>query len=178
MLGCSGGVEPTFAFSFIRSTHNEEEADTFQFKVFSKVAKEYMDTHGLKDENQLPRWFIKSQDVPYKSRINMQSVWQNHIDASISSTVNLPEETTVEQVANLYIYAWEKGLKGVTIYRDNCDRAAVLLTKPKENKSKIAETKVPMTGLFAVCPSCESEGTMFQSNGCATCSSCGFSPCS
>lgn len=179
MLGVSGGVEPTFAFSFIRSTHNEDEADTFQFKVFSKVAKDYMDKHGLTSENDLPKWFIKSQDVPYRNRVDMQSVWQNHIDASISSTVNLPEEASIEDVADLYTYAWEKGLKGITVYRDNCERAAVLLTKPKEGPkvTKLVE-ETPLTGLFAKCPGCQAEGTMFQSNGCATCSSCGFSPCS
>ena len=48
----------------------------------------------------------------------MQAVWQKHIDASISSTVNVPSDFTVEQTENLYMYAWEKGLKGVTIYRD------------------------------------------------------------
>lgn len=178
MLGVSGGLEPIFALSFIRSTHNEEESDTFQFKVFAKVAQEYMKKYGIVSEEGLPEFFIVSREVPYKNRIDMQSVWQKHIDASISSTVNLPEETTIEEVADLYMYAWEKGLKGITIYRDNCERTAVLLTKPKAQVKEIVEEQPITTGLFATCPSCKQEKTMFQSNGCATCSNCGFSPCS
>ena len=50
----------------------------------------------------------------------MQSVWQNHVDASISSTVNVPNHFTVEETESLYLYAYEKGLKGVTIFRDGC----------------------------------------------------------
>ena len=68
----------------------------------------------------------------------MQSIWQNHIDASISSTINVPNDFTVEQVEDLYMYAWEKGLKGVTIFRDGCKRTGILST---DNTKKEEETK-------------------------------------
>jgi len=66
----------------------------------------------------------------------MQSVWQNHIDASISSTVNVPDNFSVEDVENLYLYAWEKGLKGVTIFRDGCARTGILSTDIKDKNSE------------------------------------------
>ena len=65
----------------------------------------------------------------------MQAAWQKHIDASISSTVNVPNDFTVEDTENLYLYAWEKGLKGITIFRDGCKRVGILTTdtSKKEN---------------------------------------------
>ena len=79
---------------------------------------------------------MKAHDIPWKERVEMQSIWQKYIDASISSTVNLPNEATVDDVIELYLYAWKKGLKGITIYRDGCERTPVLSEKPnKESKS-------------------------------------------
>ena len=76
----------------------------------------------------------------YRERIDMQSIWQTHIDASISSTCNVPEHFTVEEVEDLYLYAWKKGLKGVTIFRDNCARIGVLTnTKAEEPKEEVEE---------------------------------------
>ena len=69
----------------------------------------------------------------------MQSVWQKYIDASISSTVNLPNSATVEDVMELYLYAWKKGLKGITIYRDGCARTPVLSEKPKKESNSPEE---------------------------------------
>ena len=67
----------------------------------------------------------------------MQGTWQNHIDASISSTINLPNSATVEDVEGLYMAAWKNGLKGMTIFRDGCERLAILSTgKPKEEKKE------------------------------------------
>lgn len=59
-----------------------------------------------------------------------------HIDASISSTINLPNEATVEEVEELYMGAWKEGLKGLTIYRDGCARQGVLTTKDEKKTKK------------------------------------------
>ena len=75
--------------------------------------------------------------LDYRERINMQSIWQQHIDASISSTVNVPNHFTVEETESLYFYAYEKGLKGITIFRDGCKRVGVLSTET-EKKGAIA----------------------------------------
>ena len=128
MLQISGGIEPIFANYYTRRTeslHNE----TVEYKVYTPIVKNYMDKHGIDNDNNLPEFFITAQNLDYKNRVNMQSTWQKHIDASISSTVNLPHETTVEEVEDLYMYAWKKGLKGITVYRDGCKRSGVLTTE-------------------------------------------------
>ena len=72
------------------------------------------------------------------ARIDMQATWQRYIDASISSTVNLPESASVEDVENLYLYAWKNELKGLTIFRENCARLGVL-TSVQEKKEEVEE---------------------------------------
>lgn len=128
MLGVSGGIEPIFANYYTRKTESLKGHDEY-YKVYTPIVKEYMDKHGLKDDSELPDYFVTAQTLDYKNRIYMQSIWQSHIDASISSTVNVPNDFTVEQVEDLYITAWEAGLKGVTIFRDGCKRAGILTIK-------------------------------------------------
>lgn len=133
MLGVSGGIEPIFATSYDRKTESlfgEEK----HYKVYTPIVKYYMEQYGLSDEKNLPSYFVTSHNISYHSRIDMQAIWQQHIDASISSTINVPSEFTVENVIDLYIYAWKCGLKGCTIYRDNCKRSGVLSTKDTKKK--------------------------------------------
>lgn len=136
MLGVSGGIEPIFANYYTRKTESLKGHDEY-YKVYTPIVKEYMDKHGLKDDSELPDYFVTAQTLDYKNRIYMQSVWQSHIDASISSTVNVPNDFTVEQVERLYMTAWDAGLKGVTIFRDGCKRAGILTIK--ENVEDIVE---------------------------------------
>ena len=136
MLGISGGIEPIFSLSYTRKTESLHGEDRY-YKVFTPIADNYMKEHGLTEEEELPSFFVTAQNINPFRRVEMQGIWQKHIDASISSTLNLPNETTVEDVEALYIYAWENGLKGMTIFRDGCDRAAILTTgKPKEEKKE------------------------------------------
>lgn len=135
MIGVSGGIEPIFANYYERTTkslHGHDEV----YKVYTPIVKEYMDTHGIKDELGLPPYFVTSATIPIKRRIDMQSVWQKHIDASISSTVNLPNEATVDDVKDLYMYAWEKHLKGITVYRAGCKRVGILNVESKSEATK------------------------------------------
>lgn len=152
MLGVSGGIEPIFANYYTRKTESLHGHDEY-YKVYTPIAKEYMEEHNLKDDSMLPEYFVTAQDLDYKERIDMQSVWQTHIDASISSTVNVSNDFTVEQVEQLYLYAWEKGLKGVTIFRDGCKRAGILTTSATEsNVEKTEDNSEPKT--------CYMEGTL------------------
>lgn len=133
MLGISGGVEPIFANYYTRRTeslHGEEK----EYKIFTPIAWEYLQSHGYgEDETKLPSYFITSADIPYRNRIDMQATWQKHIDASISSTVNLPNSATIDDVKDLYMYAWKQGLKGITVFRDGCKRLGILTTDNKES---------------------------------------------
>lgn len=139
MLGVSGGIEPIFANYYERKTESLHGHEEF-YKVYTPIVQKYMEKHNIKDDKDLPDFFVTAQTLDYKERIEMQSVWQTHIDASISSTVNVPNDFTVEDTENLYMYAWEKGLKGVTIFRDGCKRLGVLTMdnkKDEDNQSDI-----------------------------------------
>lgn len=136
MLGVSGGIEPIFANYYTRKTESLYGEDKY-YKVYTPIVQKYMDEHNLKDDSELPEYFVTAGSLDYKQRIRMQAAWQNYIDASISSTVNVPNDFSVEDVENLYIEAWKAGLKGITVFRDGCERAAILSTdKPKEEEPK------------------------------------------
>lgn len=138
MLGVSGGIEPIYANYYTRKTESLHGEDKY-YKVYTPIVERYMKEHDLKDDSELPEYFVTAQTLDYRNRIDMQSVWQKHIDASISSTVNVPNDFTVEETEDLYMYAWEKGLKGVTIFRDGCKRAGIL-TIDTSKKSEKANT--------------------------------------
>lgn len=133
MLGVSGGIEPIFANYYTRKTESLHKHDEY-YKVYTPIVKKYMEENNLSDDNELPDFFVTAQTLDYKERIEMQSIWQNHIDASISSTVNVPNNFTVEETMDLYMQAWLKGLKGVTIFRDGCKRTGILTT---DNETKV-----------------------------------------
>ncbi|HIX29330.1 MAG TPA: adenosylcobalamin-dependent ribonucleoside-diphosphate reductase [Candidatus Blautia stercoravium] len=128
MLGISGGIEPVYANYYERKTESLHGADVY-YKVYTKIVETYMKEHNLTDDKQLPDYFVTAMTLDYRQRIDMQSIWQRHIDASISSTVNVPESFTVEETESLYMYAFEQGLKGITIFRDGCKRIGILNTK-------------------------------------------------
>lgn len=125
MLGISGGIEPIFDLTYQRKTESLHGEDVY-YDVNTSIVEEYMQNNNIDCLSNLPDYFVTSKTINPKNRIDMQSVWQKHIDASISSTVNLTEDYTVEDIEDLYMYAWKSGLKGMTVYRDNCDRAGIL----------------------------------------------------
>lgn len=128
MLGISGGIEPIFANYYTRKTESLHGEDK-EYKIFTPIAWEYLQSHGYgEDETKLPDYFVTSAEIAYRDRINMQAIWQTHIDASISSTVNLPNSATIDDIKDLYMYAWECGLKGITVFRDGCKRLGILTT--------------------------------------------------
>lgn len=145
MLGISGGVEPIFANYYTRRTeslHGEEK----EYKIFTPIAWEYLQEHGYgEDETKLPSYFITSAEIPYRNRIDMQATWQRHIDASISSTVNLPNSATIDDVKDLYMYAWKQGLKGITVFRDGCKRLGILTTD--NNANEVDDDELSITSL-------------------------------
>lgn len=143
MLGVSGGIEPVYANYYERKTESLHGHDEY-YKVYTPIVKKYMEENGITDDKDLPDFFVTAQTLDYKERIDMQSIWQTHIDASISSTVNVPNSFSVEDTERLYMYAWEKGLKGVTIFRDGCKRTGILTTdntKKEEKKEEKVEDK-------------------------------------
>jgi ribonucleoside-diphosphate reductase alpha chain len=141
MLGISGGIEPIFSYSYTRKTESLHGQDVV-YKIYTPIVKEYMKTNGIKDESDLPYFFTNAREIPWTDRINMQATLQRRIDASISSTVNLPNSATVEDIYNVYMYAWKQKLKGITVYREGCKRDGILVSDKKEDEKVIA-TNIP-----------------------------------
>lgn len=123
MLGESGGCEPEFAMKYTRRTVGLTDNQDHYYTVYCKPAREYMETHGT---TILPDYFVAATDIDPYDRIQTQSVMQDHIDTAISSTINLPESCTEEEMAQYYLAAWMSGLKGLTIFRANCKKLAIL----------------------------------------------------
>ncbi|MBR38698.1 MAG: ribonucleoside-diphosphate reductase, adenosylcobalamin-dependent [Dehalococcoidia bacterium] len=134
----TSGVEPIFATSYQRKVKKNDslgkEFDTFT--VYHPVVKEMFGT----DEN-LPEYVVTAHNVDPYFRVKMQGVVQKYIDSSISSTVNLAEETTVDTVADIYMTAYKADLKGITVYREG-SREGILITddKSSENEGQNSET--------------------------------------
>lgn len=140
-LGESGGCEPEFALSFTRRTVGMTDGEDTYYKVYCKAAQEYMDLYKCAGD-ALPDYFIASSDIPWEDRVLTQAVMQDHVDTAISSTVNLPNEATKEDIAKLYLLAWEKGLKGITIFRNGCKRVPILSTETSKKEGAKEERKL------------------------------------
>ena len=128
----TSGVEPIFATSYQRKVKKNDslgkEFDTFT--VYHPVVQEMFGT----DEN-LPKYVVTAHNVDPFFRVKMQGVVQKYIDSSISSTVNLAEETTVDTVADIYMTAYKADLKGITVYREG-SREGILITDDKSSESE------------------------------------------
>lgn len=129
MLNVSTGIEPYFAFHYQRTTKSLEGGVEKVHDVEADIVKRYCLCNG---DGPLPTCFMSSTDIPWRARIDMQAVAQRHIDTAISSTVNLPADVSLEDVEKLYLYAWSSKLKGITIFRSGCKRAAILNTDSVE----------------------------------------------
>lgn len=127
MLQVSTGVEPNFALKYTRKTQSLNGEDTY-YEVDAKIVEDFFATPS-KGLATLPSYFVESKDIAPIDRIKMQGVLQKYTDASISSTINLPKEATVDDVYNIYIEGWKNGLKGVTVYRSGCYREGILTTE-------------------------------------------------
>lgn len=133
MLNVSGGAEPIFAKSFNRTTKSLHGTDV-TYTVYPTIIKDYLDKSGKTLENA-DDYIVSSEDITPFERVMVQGTWQKYIDASISSTVNLPKQTTVDDVKNIYLAAYDNGLKGITVFRAGCARTAILVdTKDVNNQ--------------------------------------------
>ena len=152
MSQTSSGLEPVFRNFYIRRrklSHNEQhiEADYIddlgdkwvEYKVFHHNAKEWLDVHNAEE---LPEFFVQSDGIDWQKRVQIQAAIQKSIDHSISSTINLPEGTAVATVAELYQLGWKLGLKGITVYVDNC-RSGVLVTESNSQEEFFPQYDAP-----------------------------------
>jgi ribonucleoside-diphosphate reductase alpha chain len=141
LAGTSSGIEPIFAFGY---TRRSESLSKEFFKVYHPLVLDYIRMSGLKDDSKLPDFFVTAHEIKPEFRVRLQGIVQKHIDSAISSTVNLPEQTSVEQVGDIYMMAWKAGCKGITVYREG-SREGILISEEKENrKEAAANTKMQM----------------------------------
>ncbi len=138
LSGTSSGIEPVFAFSY---TRRSESLSQGTFKVYHPLATQYMQLYNIAEEKDLPEFFIPAHKIEASFRVKMQGVIQKHIDSAISSTVNLPSDTTAEQVGQIYMQAWKAGCKGITVYREG-SREGILITNDEAAKKEKKTTKV------------------------------------
>jgi ribonucleoside-diphosphate reductase alpha chain len=164
IAGCSSGIEPIFAVSYIRTVMDntklvevnpyfKQEAQTKGFyspELMEKIAN----TNSLKGFGEIPEEtkgvFVTSHQISPEWHIRMQAAFQKHTDNAVSKTINLPNQAKLEDVELAYKLAFELGCKGVTIYRDGSREDQVLSTKKgKESKEKVKVQERPdcLTGI-------------------------------
>lgn len=130
MFNVSTGVEPFFMLSYKRRTESLNGESSY-YDVEVPIVSQYKEFTGNED---LPDFFVTAADIPWLDRVRMQGTLQEYCDTAISSTVNLPRETTIDTIKGVYIQAWRYGCKGITVYVDG-SRDAILSAndeKPKE----------------------------------------------
>lgn len=137
LLQVSSGVEPNYAFEFNRKTISLNNKETI-YKVYAGIVNEYKKIYP---NEKLPEYFVSAYDIKPIDRIKLQSSLQKYIDASISSTINLPENITVNEIFDIYFEAWKNNLKGITIYRDNCQRSPILSSATGDTKENVDTLK-------------------------------------
>ncbi|MCP4457665.1 MAG: adenosylcobalamin-dependent ribonucleoside-diphosphate reductase [Cytophagales bacterium] len=152
----SSGIEPVFMLSYKRRRKlmeaDHKKADFVddmgdqweEFDVYHPKLKQWIDMYPEKSEDENPYKGSTAPEIDWHKRIEIQAIIQKYVTHSISSTINLPASTEVDLVNKIYMKAWEKGLKGLTIYVDG-SRAGVLIKQDdkKATTTSIAEHNPP-----------------------------------
>lgn len=131
IAGCSSGIEPIFAISFIRNVLSgtrlfetnplfeamSKERGFYSAKLLEEIAKtgSVQKIDGVPDD--VKRLFVTALDIKPEWHVRMQAAFQKHTDNAVSKTVNLPTEATIDDVRNIYEMAWQLKCKGVTVFR-------------------------------------------------------------
>lgn len=140
IAGCSSGIEPLFAISYIRNVMDDNELievnPLFEYVArregfySEELMKKIAEHGGVQGMDEVPakwqRLFVVSHDITPEWHLKMQAVFQRHTDNAVSKTVNFPNDATVGDVEEVYMLAYRQGCKGVTIYRDRSRDVQVL----------------------------------------------------
>ena len=157
----SSGIEPVFMTHYKRRRKlNEQDRDAKvdfiddsgdkwqEFTVYHHNLKTWMDVTGETDITKSPYAGSTAPEINWNKRVEMQAVVQKYVTHSISSTINLPNDVSLDEVSNIYLESWKQGTKGITVYRDG-SRAGVLVSADDKGKadvlenSEFRETKAP-----------------------------------
>lgn len=158
IAGCSSGVEPLFAVSFVRRVLDGSELLEVHpyFKEEAKKAgiltKELMEDVAKKGSIQgipkipdsLKKVYVTAMDISPEWHIRLQAAFQKYTDNAVSKTINFPPAASIEDVHKAYLLAYEQGLKGLTIYRYGSRKGQVLSFKKDREKKEIVPRPRPM----------------------------------
>jgi ribonucleoside-diphosphate reductase alpha chain len=151
LAGCSGGVEPIFAVTFVRKVLDGEELLEVH-PLFEKAAREkgfysrglmerIASKAGIQDFPEIPeevrRVFVTAHDVAPEWHIRIQAAFQRHTDNAVSKTINFPNSATPQDIHNAYLQAYKSGCKGLTVYRDGSREAQVLNIRKKPDYPQV-----------------------------------------
>jgi len=153
IAGCSSGIEPLFALSYTKNILdgaklvevNPHFAEIAQEKGFytEELMQKLADGAHLTDIEGVPDdvkpVFVTAHEITPEWHVRMQAAFQKSTDNAVSKTVNFPREASRDDVAKVYMLAYEEGLKGITIYRDGSRDAQVLTTGKSEGKTAIVD---------------------------------------
>jgi len=135
----SNGIEPSFAHHYSRNVIREgrktkEKIDVYSFELLAYRALVNPDAvpFAEDEENALPDYFIAADDVSPRQHVDVQAAAQKWIDSSISKTANVPTDYPYEKFKDIYLYAYEQGLKGCTTFRFNPEAFQGVLVKEKD----------------------------------------------
>ncbi|PKO92591.1 MAG: ribonucleoside-diphosphate reductase, adenosylcobalamin-dependent [Betaproteobacteria bacterium HGW-Betaproteobacteria-1] len=135
----SNGIEPSFAHHYARNVIREgkkskEKVDVFSYELLAY--RELVNSSAMpfsdKPEEQLPDYFLDSSTIQAKAHVDIQAAAQKWIDSSISKTINVPTDYDFEDFKNIYLYAYDKGLKGCTTFRFNPEAFQGVLVTEKD----------------------------------------------
>jgi ribonucleoside-diphosphate reductase alpha chain len=138
----SNGIEPSFAHHYARNVIREgkkskEKVDVFSYELLAY--RELVNANAMpfsdKAEEQLPDYFLDSSTILAKAHVDIQAAAQKWIDSSISKTINVPTDYDFEDFKNIYLYAYDKGLKGCTTFRFNPEAFQGVLVTEKDLES-------------------------------------------
>ncbi|MCJ2563110.1 MAG: vitamin B12-dependent ribonucleotide reductase [Candidatus Thermoplasmatota archaeon] len=156
IAGCSGGIEPLFAVSFIRTVMDDDKLievnplfkeramkEGFYSEELMKRIADRGSVHGMDDvPDHIQKLFVTAHDVSPEWHIGMQAAFQRHTHNAVSKTVNFPNSATREDISRVYRLAYDLGCKGVTVYRDGSRDAQVLSTGQTTKSKEEAERKL------------------------------------
>jgi len=152
IAGCSSGIEPIFAISYIRNVMDNTELMEVH-PLFEKIAYErgfyseelmrrISEEGSVQNIPQVPedvkRIFVTAHDITPEWHVRIQAAFQKYTDNAVSKTVNFPSDATPEDVETVYMLAYQLGCKGVTIYRDSSREQQVLQIGRRREEVKIA----------------------------------------
>ena len=142
IAGCSGGIEPSFAMVFVRNILDGEnllevnpyfEEAARREGVYSRELLEQLVTSNKLDTveyipEKIRQLFVTAHKIEPEWHVKIQAAFQKYTDNAVSKTVNFPTEATRQDMANVFMMAYEAGLKGITVYRDGSRKAQPLST--------------------------------------------------